>query len=211
MDLAADKASHRSRWSLGTGMAGFGLLPITCPVNQRDLLVARRMGKIVIEAGRLRAVYGRWWPHQGDLWQVFWDRSFRTITSDVCELYYQESWGTSGFLTLSYVRSGPRTSLGSFYAATLLLDEIASLKRANAIVCHVTNARISHRLMLRWGWQQHCLNWSGRHYIKRFYGDYPSIPDFWRERLALGRRISGARRSPSDCQPELPLSSHSCN
>jgi hypothetical protein len=75
--------------------------------------------------------------------------------------------------------------LSTFYAATLVLDEIARLRDANAIVCNVTNVRISDRLMRRWGWEEHCQQWMGRHFIKRFYGHFPDIPSSWRERLNL--------------------------
>ena len=78
-----------------------------------------------------------------------------------------------------------RTALSTFYAATLILDEIARLRDTNAIVCNVTNLRISDRLMLRWGWEKHCQHWAGRHFIKRFYGRYPEISSTWRERLGL--------------------------
>jgi hypothetical protein len=66
-----------------------------------------------------------------------------------------------------------------------MLDEIARIKGAHAIVCHVTNGRISDRLLRRWGWEAHCLNWKGRHFIKRFYGRYADIPNHWRSRLML--------------------------
>ena len=72
-----------------------------------------------------------------------------------------------------------------FYAATLVLDAIAELKHINAIVCHVTNERITDRLLHRWGWEEHCQDWPGRHFIKRFYGNYPTIKSVWRERLTL--------------------------
>ncbi len=185
MDLAVDQRDAGHRWSLAAGLAGWGLQPITCIVSARDVLRCRRAGRIVIDVGQLTAVYGRWWPYSGDLLHVRWDTAFRGMQRDRCELYYHCPKSVNGFMTLDYVRSGAGTSLNTFYAATLVLDEIARLKQANAIVAHVTNARISDRLMERWGWQAHCLQWQGRHFIKRFYGHYPSIPTSWRTRLSL--------------------------
>ncbi|MEM7473877.1 MAG: hypothetical protein AAF483_02735 [Planctomycetota bacterium] len=160
--------------------------PVVHVAEQAEYLKARRCGRIVVERGRLDAVYGRWWPHETSLLEVYWDRWRRNYTSDRCELFYHAPWGSSRYLTLSYVRSGPETSLSTFYAATLVLDEIARLKDSNAIVCNVTNVRISDRLMTRWGWVTHCESWKGRHFIKRLYGKHPEIPGVWRERLKLG-------------------------
>lgn len=187
MDLAVDQRSVGNRWSLAAGVAGFGLAPVTNVSDYRELLRRRRAGRIVTQAGQLHAIYGRWWPHSGNLFQVQWDTMFRNVAGDRCELFYHVPSAASGFLTLSYVHSGPRTSLSTFYAATLLLDEIAQLKQSCAIVCHVTNARISDRLLTRWGWQAHCLQWKGRHFIKRLYGNYPTIAPQWRQRLTLDR------------------------
>lgn len=184
MDLAIDQTGTRLR-SLNR-IAELGLPVLTEPASQGDLLRARRCGRIVIHEGRLSAVHGRWWAHAGSLMEVYWQKWRRTLTSDRCELYYHVPWGSSRYLTLDFVRSGPKTSLSTFYAATLVLDEIARLKDSNAIVCNVTNTRISDRLMERWGWQAHCPNWKGRHFIKRLYGEHPTIPRVWRKRLGLG-------------------------
>ena len=67
--------------------------------------------------------------------------------------------------------------VGSF--ALLVLDEIAKLKRTDAIVCEVSNWRISDRLLTRWGWESHLGESRRRHFIKRFYGDYTAVTDRW--------------------------------
>lgn len=187
MDLAVDQRGLGNRWSLAGGVAGWGLSRVTDVAASSALLRRRRAGRIVTQAGRLQAIYGRWWPYAGNLLQAQWDALFRPLGEDRCELYYHQSGPAGGFLTLSYVHSGPTTSLSTVYAATLVLDEIAKLKQSNAIVCHVANARISDRVLQRWGWQAHCLHWKGRHFIKRFYGHYPSIAPQWRRRLSLDR------------------------
>lgn len=185
MDLALDQTSHRSRWSLAGGLSSFGRSAIRNVVANSAALRRTRSGRIVIEKGRLDAIYGRWWPYTGNMLQVWWDIKLRRYPRDRCELYFHAPLFSSKFLTLSYIRSGPLTSLSTLYAASLVLDEIAELKEANAIVCNVTNQRISDRLMKRWGWEEHCLNWRGRHFIKRFYGEYPIIGEHWRDRLTL--------------------------
>jgi hypothetical protein len=54
-----------------------------------------------------------------------------------------------------------------------VLDEIARIKRSDAILAHVSNPQISDRLMWRWGWERHLVQSSKRQFIKRFYGVYP--------------------------------------
>ena len=185
MDLAIDQAGRRASWSLAKP-AEIGLQPVSNVGAAGEVLKSRRYGRIVVDSGRLEAVYARWWPHVSSLIEVQWEKWRRAFEQDRCELFYHIPWGSSRYITLSYVRSGPKTSLSTFYAATLVLDEIARLRDSNAIVCNVTNSRISDRLMTRWGWTAHCPNWKGRHFIKRLYGEHPEIPLVWRERLQLG-------------------------
>lgn len=185
MDLAIDQTSARDRLSLAERLFALGLPPVTNIATQEQRLVQRRAGRIVAERGRLQAVHGRWVPYYGNLLQVYWDTAVRQFGRDRCEIYFHQPRTASSFLTLSYVRSGPETSPSTIYAATLVLDEIARLKSSNAIVTQVTNSRITDRLLARLGWQAHCEQWRGRHFIKRFYGHYPVIPAFWRSRLSL--------------------------
>lgn len=207
MDLAVDQKGAGNQLLLSDmSVASLGIRPVRHVAKERDTLIKRRCGRIVTQAGRLRWVSGRWWPHLGNLMQVYWDTTIRNMQQDRCELFYHQAMGSSKFITLSYVHSGPRTSLSSLYAATLVLDEIARLKQAQAIVCNVTNDRISDRLFQRWGWTAHCPDWSGRHFIKRFYGQYPEIPSSWRLRLGFDTPPSpahgaSARATPVDvCQ-----------
>ncbi|MBX3422381.1 MAG: hypothetical protein KF752_12585 [Pirellulaceae bacterium] len=143
-----------------------------------------RCGRIISQDGSLQCVQIRWWPYRGNCLQAMLDRRWRPGWGDRCELYFHQPHGTGKFLSLSYLRSSARTSLSTVYVALLGLDEQARIRGADAIVCHVTNDRISDRLMRRWGWQPHCSGWPGRHYIKRFYGVYPAIPAYWRGRLS---------------------------
>ena len=183
MDLALDSQCDLVRRTSLERLAGIGLPPVTHIGSQGQPLAARRAGHIVVQNGQLVAIFGRWWPYLGNHLRAAWDQRFRQSVEDRCELFYHTSLGSPEFLTLSYIHSGERTSVASVYATTLVLDEIARLKKALAIVCNVTNDRISDRVLARWGWQSHCHAWTGRHFIKRFYGRYPPIPANWRARL----------------------------
>ena len=54
-----------------------------------------------------------------------------------------------------------------------MLDGVARLKHSDAIVCDITNRRISARLMRRQGWEPLPSHRWHRYYIRRFYGRYP--------------------------------------
>jgi hypothetical protein len=163
---------------------GACLVPVTQLPLHADLLSQRRCGHIVVKRTRLVAVYGRWWPYYGNLLQAAWDGHFRR-DDDSCEIFYHVPWSTPQYLTLSYIRSGGRATAATVKAACLVLDEIARIRQASAIVCHVTNNRISDRTLERWGWESHCPHLPGRHFIKRFYGRYPEISSAWKVRLGL--------------------------
>lgn len=186
MAMAVSQTASLRQSSRGKfGIASLGIRESSSFTNQEERIKKWRCGVVRTEQGRLCGIVGRWWAYQGNILQTWWDLRWRPLQQDRCDLYYSQPWSSPGFLTLSYVRSGPRTSLSTFYAATLALDQIARLKDSNAIVCHVTNDRISDRLLARWGWEKHCLDWPGRHFIKRFYGNYPEIDDHWRKQLRM--------------------------
>ncbi|MCC6510378.1 MAG: hypothetical protein IT423_14840 [Pirellulaceae bacterium] len=148
-------------------------------------------GRIVTANGRLRFVQRRWIPYRAHRLGVWWDMRQRLSTAVQCELLFHHRWGNPDFLVLSYVKSHARASLASLYCASLALDEIARLKRSHAIVAEINNPRISDRLLERWGWERHCLSWRGRHFIKRFYGVFPAIPEVWQARLRPDDRPQG--------------------
>lgn len=179
---SAELPSPRRSWP---ALAELGLRCVRTIAQSESLLARRRQGRIVVENGRLEGISGRWWPYQGTLLHAWYDQRFRNFPRDRCELFYHAPFRSGAFLTLDYVRSGPKTTLSTFYAATLVLDEIARLKETGALVCQVTNDRIRDRLMKRWGWEAHCDHMAGRNFIKRFYDGYPDIPSIWRERLTM--------------------------
>ncbi|WP_153555673.1 hypothetical protein [Roseimaritima sediminicola] len=131
-------------------------------------------GRIVVERGRVVALQRRLLPRQVSLLGVWLDSVFPRGKTDRCVLDFHRPWGSPGFLTLDYVRSGPQTSFRSFRRAVATLDQVARSQQVLAIVAHVSTNAISDRLLRRWGWQQHCLHWKGRHWIKRFDKGYPA-------------------------------------
>ncbi len=127
-----------------------------------------------MRAGRLERIRLRPWPKGSSLLEVrFDDWRRKSQRGDRCRLYYNQPWGSSNFLSLRYVASTGDCRLATFHGALLVLDEIARIKRSDAIVCQVCNLRISDRLLARWGWEPHTSDRRQRHFIKRFYGRYP--------------------------------------
>ena len=146
-------------------------------------LKAWRAGRIVTAAGRLVHVERRWLPYKASRIRVWWDMRRRPRRAVECSIYFHQQRGNPRFLVLGYVASHPQAALSSLYCGLLVLDEIARLRACDAVVAEVTNSRLSDRLLRRWGWEQHCLQWRGRHFIKRFYGNYPVIATLWRRRM----------------------------
>jgi hypothetical protein len=143
----------------------------------RERIRAQRYGVIEIAGGSLSAVHLRPWPKLFSL-SEFWPVAFRYHArgeADRCLLYYNQPLRQPSFLALKYVVSTAGTSYRTFRAALVVLDAIAELKRADAIVCDAANLRISDRLLARLGWQAHKPQLWHRNFIRRFYGNYPAV------------------------------------
>jgi hypothetical protein len=142
---------------------------------EANSIAAIRCGRVIVRDGRLFAIEQHWLRSPVSIVQVWWDSNHRRLTGNECILDYHVPRGLPSFITLDYVRSGKQTDYPTLVAACHVLNEIARLRRANAIVAHVTNPRISDRLLERFGWQRHLLHWRGRHFIRRFYDGYPEL------------------------------------
>ena len=134
-----------------------------------ELLRRRRYGVIEIVVGRLERIVLRPWPKL-----LVLPEAWRGSDCDRCRLYYNQPRRMPNFLTLKYLVSSPAASYASVRQAVVLLDEIARIKHSDAIVCEARNLRLSERLLARFGWERHFLQSPRRHYIKRFYGEYPT-------------------------------------
>ncbi len=143
-----------------------------------DVLRRRPYGVIEAAGGRFLRVVLRRFPKMISAPDVVLRGGayHRCWPGDRLWLYYNQPRWFSNFLVLKYVVSTRRTSMGTLTRALAVLDEIARLKRSDALMCDVGNWRISTKLLGRWGWQPHCPSRWHRHYIKRFYGQYPARP-----------------------------------
>lgn len=152
---------------------------VTDLTSGRETLIDRSYGVIVVENESLRAVHLRPFPKIISQLEIWWSGGLkrRLNTGNICRLYYNQPLLCPGFLTLQYVESTNGATLATFRTALQVLDEIALLKQVGAVLCEVSNLRISHRLMTRWGWERHCLESPHRHYIKRLYDRYQTPAD----------------------------------
>ncbi|MBN1395103.1 MAG: hypothetical protein JW959_08775 [Pirellulales bacterium] len=141
-----------------------------------ERLLRRRYGLIEVVEGRFHRVLLRPLPKLTSLPGVliFGGVKHRRLPGDRIRIYYNRPRRFPNFLVLKYAESARRTSFGTLARALAVLDEIARLTASDALLCDVSNGRISGRLMSRWGWEPHCRSRFHRHYIKRFYGEYPA-------------------------------------
>lgn len=149
--------------------------------------VARqRYGVIRVVGGSVVDVRFRLWPRWASWLEVVWWEHWRRrgAQKDECCLYYSQPRGHAHYLTLNYIASNSGTTLATFRRALTALDQVALIKRSDALLGHITNRRISDRLLRRWGWQQHLQQTRQRHWIKRFYGQYESVDNNLAELLA---------------------------
>jgi hypothetical protein len=91
-----------------------------------------------------------------------------------CWLYYRQPRRLPQFLVLDYGISTRGATLATIRGALNILDDLARLKRSDAILCDVATGRISNRLLARWGWEPYPSGRRHRQFIKRFYGHYPA-------------------------------------
>jgi hypothetical protein len=159
-----------------------------------DALRQRRYGVIEVIDGQFHQVLLRPWPKilvgPEVIWFGRWLHHWRR--GDRLLLYYNQPRRFSNFLALAYAVSARETSMRSIRVCQEVLEEIARLKKTDALLCDLSNWRISGRCMQRFGWVPHCpTTWWHRHYIKRFYGTYPLRPAW------LAAKVAGTLRVPS--------------
>ncbi|MBI1904293.1 MAG: hypothetical protein HYS13_24625 [Planctomycetia bacterium] len=165
------------------------LKSITDPFDpaQAELVRRRRYGQIEVRGGRLVRISFRLWPKfvfwLGLRWSEFCRPKRRPQgnandeSGDRCLVYYDQPFWHRNFLALKYVASSPGTSLRTLRAAAAALDLVARIKGSDAILCDVTNPRISNRALRRFGWAPLRITAWRRIFIRRFYGAYPALPD----------------------------------
>ncbi len=158
-----------------------------------EVLRRRRYGVIEVSDDRLVGIWLRPWPKCISLPEIsFFGRGYhQRRPGNRCWLYYNQPLRYSNFLVLKYIVSARDTTLGTARGALTVLEEIARIKRSDALLTDASNLRISDRLLARWGWKSHVAGSWHRHHIKRFYGDYP---------VATGL----AARLLSQANPDMP-------
>ncbi|MCC9658613.1 hypothetical protein [Rhodopirellula halodulae] len=126
-----------------------------------------RCGRIVTREGQLERIEQHWFANHVSVAQVWWQNQRNSLDGDVCQLDFHVPWGMKAFVTLDYIRTGNQARYATFIGACNVLNEVARLKNAYAIVAHVTNSNISDRFLKRAGWERHLEDWPGRHFIRR--------------------------------------------
>jgi len=160
------------------------------PYCGADQLRRWRCGRIVMRNGQLLRIERRFALGNVSVARVWWEGRLSRADDSMLWLDYRQPVGMPAFLTLDYVRGGRRAGYRSLIGASRVLDEIARLRKVQAIVTHVCSASISDRFLQRLGWRRHLQHWSGRHWIRRFYDGYPEAP--------IDRYLSGpAVREPA--------------
>jgi hypothetical protein len=142
---------------------------------QAEVLRRRRYGIVETAGGELVRIILRPFPKLISWPGILFDEGFwhRHSGGDRCWLYYNQPLRFSNFLAIKHIVSLRGTSFATFRVAVAVMDEIARIKRSDALLCDAANRRISDRLLRRWGWEPHAQAWLHRNYIKRFYGSYP--------------------------------------
>ncbi len=139
-----------------------------------DRIRKRRYGMIETAAGKFQCLRLRPYPKLLSLPEIVPAGEWltRRAIGDRCLLYYNQPLRYPNFLAVKYIVSCRGTSLATLRRALLVLDEIARLKRTDALLGDVTNLRISDRFLRRWGWEPHTQSRWHRNFIKRFYENY---------------------------------------
>ncbi len=148
---------------------------ITDLAEDAETLRRRHYGVIEVADGRFHRVLLRPFPKIVSLPGIllFGGTRHRRLPGDRIRLYFNRPRRFPNFLVLKYAESARETSLSTINRALAVLDEIARLTESDALLCDVSNGRITSRQLSRWGWTPHCRSRFHRHYIKRFYGVYP--------------------------------------
>ena len=139
-----------------------------------DRIRSRRYGVIKVVDGRLDSIRLRPLPKLATPECVLLGQRYHARRQgNVCLVYYNQPLRFPNFLALKYANSSQDCTIATILTAQKVLEEVARIKRTDAMLCDAANLRISDRLLARWGWESHTSSRWHRNYIKRFYGNYP--------------------------------------
>jgi len=141
----------------------------------REAIRRRRYGVIEARDGRFFGVHLRPFPKIASVPEVFllggWYH--RRVPGDRCRLYFNQPRRFPNYLAVKCILSARDTRFATVRRVLKALDEIARIKGSDALLCDAANWRLSTAIMTRWGWEGHCPSFWHRHFIRRFYGEYP--------------------------------------
>ncbi len=189
---------------LGTPVMGRCFETVTDLHQGRETLLRRHYGIIEARDGAFYRVRLRPYPKISSVPEALLIGGWyhRRRHADRCLLYYNQPRRCPNFLAVKYFVSASDTRLATVRRMLDALDEIARIKRSDAILCDAANWRLSTAIMTRFGWEPHLPSKWHRHFIRRFYGRFPP-PAEW---LAGGMDSQAAGASPSPDRESLSLS-----
>jgi hypothetical protein len=137
----------------------------------RDALRAHRYGVIEVADGALRCIRTRPFPKVATLWGAWLTQHVDLLrhSGNQCWLYYNQPRRYPWCLTMQYIVSAREATFRTVRLALELLDEVARIKQIDTLLCDVANARVSGRVLGRWGWEPHAPMLWHRNYVKRLY------------------------------------------
>lgn len=144
----------------------------------RSVIRNRAYGVIEVCDQQLKAIHMRPYPKLISIpeiyWSSFWKKHIVKPTNrDRVLLYYNQPVMHRNFISLNYFVSDDGATLASIAVCLSVLDYVAKVKRTDAMVTEISNKRIKDRHLAHFGWEEHRKEDRGRHWVKRFYGQYP--------------------------------------
>jgi hypothetical protein len=130
---------------------------------------SRRHGVIQVRDRGMASIHFRRWAKVVTIWHTLWGTLWMHARrpGDFCELHYDAPRSCPDFLVIKWAYSHRQTTYQSTCTAMKLLDQVAAIRQAQAIVFQVSNDRITDRAAQRFGYQRHAHHLPGRNYIKR--------------------------------------------
>lgn len=139
-----------------------------------ETLRRRRYGVIEVRRGKFVALHLRPWPKLVSIVGAMFGQWYhRHARGDRLWLYYNQPRRHPKFVALKYVVSSRNTAWASMLQALSILEEIAAIKRSDALLCDAANLRLTPRLLARLGWERHTRSRWHRNYIKRLCKNAP--------------------------------------
>jgi hypothetical protein len=170
-------------------------------LDDEEVLRRHRYGIIETASGELAAIHFRPFPKWISIVEVVYQqyRFHRRRWENRCLIYYNAPRRCPGYLAAAYILTFAGTRYDTILRASATLDAVARIRRCEAIVCHVTNRRMSDRVLSRFGWEKQAIHPRRRHFIKRL-GETASEEETrwgrWRKKIEASRSQEIMREEP---------------